>query len=94
MQKDVPPPATPLKPARGLAMDSAEYLLAAYPVLTAIAKYTGLIGLAYLGKTYITRKIIAGKDKEATRNAAIMVAAAFTMFLIIIACMIWLASLP
>lgn len=76
-----------------MAMDSAEYLLAAHPVLTEIAKYTGWIGLANLGKVYITRKIIAGKDKEATRNAAIMVAAVFAMFLIILGVSIFLALL-
>jgi hypothetical protein len=88
MQNDVPTPATP--PRRAMAMDSAEHLFAAFPVLLAIANRTGR-----LGEIYIKRLILAGKDKEAKRNAAIIIATAIigTMFLILIACMIWLAML-
>jgi Na+-driven multidrug efflux pump len=91
MQKDVPRPAKNAAPQRApaLAMDSAEHLLAAYPVLTAIAKYAGIIG----GGALITQKIIAGKDKEAKRNAVIILTAVFIVFLLIIACVMWLAML-
>jgi len=71
-----------------MAFDSAEHLFAAFPVLVAIANATGR-----LGRVYIKEFIRAGKTKEAKRNATIMVAVALTMFLLLITCVIWLATL-
>ena len=71
-----------------MAFDTAEHLFAAFPVLIAIANWTGR-----LGRVYIKECIRTGKDKEARRNATIMVAVAIIMFLLLIACIIWLAKL-
>jgi hypothetical protein len=91
MQKNAPIPATPHRPTRAYGTrDSAEHLLAAYPVLKEIAKYTGAIGLVY-----ITQQILSGKIKEAKRNAAIIIATGIiaTMFLLVIGVLIWMAVL-
>jgi hypothetical protein len=71
-----------------MAFDSAGDLLAATPVLVAIANWTGK-----LGRIYIKDLLRTGKDKEARRNATIMVAVAITMFLLLIGCVVWLAKL-
>jgi hypothetical protein len=71
-----------------MAFDSAEHLFAAFPVLLAIANWTGR-----LGRVYIKDCIRTEKDKEARRNATIMVAVAIIMFLLLISCIIWLAKL-
>jgi hypothetical protein len=73
---------------RAFTTDSAEHLFAAFPVLLAIANWTGK-----LGRDYIKAFILSGKIKEAKRNAAIIATAIIAMFLIIIACIIWLATL-
>jgi bacterial/archaeal transporter family-2 protein len=52
-----------------MAMDSAEYLFAAFPVLAAIANLTGKIGTVF-----IKRLVLSAKIKEAKRNAAIIAA--------------------
>jgi hypothetical protein len=81
------PTGTP-PPRRWRTRDSAADLLAASPVLMAVAKATGK-----LGSTYITQYILSAKTKQARRNATIMVAVAFTMLLLLVACVIWLAKL-
>jgi hypothetical protein len=63
---------------------------AAFPILTAIAHWTGKIGTVY-----IKRLIVKGKINEAKRNAAVIVAAVIgTIFLLILGCIIMLALLP
>jgi len=55
----------------------------------AIANCTGK-----LGRDYIKAFILSGKIKEAKWNAAIIIATPIiAMFLIIIACIVWLATL-
>jgi hypothetical protein len=71
-----------------MAMDSAEHLIAAVPVLVAIANLTGKIGTVF-----IKRLVLSGKIKEAKRNAAIIAAVIVIIILLIIACIIWLAVL-
>jgi hypothetical protein len=68
--------------------DSAEHLFAAFPVLMAIANWTGKIG-----KLYIKRLVLSGKIKEARRNGAVIAAVIALVFFLIIACVIWLALL-
>jgi hypothetical protein len=68
--------------------DSAGHLLAASPVLMAIANWTGKIGTLY-----IKRFVLSGKIKEARRNGAVIAAVIALVFLLIIACAIWLALL-
>ena len=74
---------------RGMAMDSAEHLFAAFPVLMAIAHWTGKIGTIF-----IKRLVLRGKIKEARRNAAIIAAVISIVFLLIMVCIVWLALLP
>jgi len=86
-----PPASNPSEPkfvGRRLALDSAEHLLAAFPILVAIAHWTGRIGTVF-----IKRLVIAGKIKEAKRNAAIIASVIVIIFLLVIGCTIWLASL-
>jgi hypothetical protein len=71
-----------------MAFDSAEHLFAAFPILLAIANWTGR-----LGRVYIKECIRTGKTREARRNATIMVVVAIAMFLLLIATVIWLAKL-
>jgi hypothetical protein len=68
--------------------DSAADLLAASPVLFAIAKWTGKIGVRY-----VERLVVAGKMKEAKRNAAIIAAGIASIFLVLVGCVAWLALL-
>jgi hypothetical protein len=82
------PTGTPAAPRRRATRDSAEHLFAAFPVLLAIANWTGK-----LGRIYIKNFILSGKLKEARRNAAIIASVIIVMFLIIFACVIWLAKL-
>jgi hypothetical protein len=93
MQKDVPIPATPPKPTPALAMDSAEHILAAAPVLMLIAKWAGKYG-----SVYIKRPFLSGKEKDAKRNATIIAtsfsAAIILLLTFIVVVVMWLAQLP
>ena len=83
-----PSPSAPKFVGHGMAMDSAEHLFAAFPVLVAIATLTGK-----LGTIFIKRLVLSGKIKEAKRNAAIIAAVIVIIILLVIACIIWLALL-
>lgn len=90
-EKKKPPAPSPSAPkfvGHGMAMDSAEHLFAAFPVLVAIANLTGK-----LGTVFIKRLVVSGKIKEAKRNAAIIAAVIVSIILLVIACIIWLALL-
>jgi hypothetical protein len=71
-----------------MAMDSADLLLAAVPLLMIIAKYTGKIG-----DHFIRRVVIAGKTTQARLNAAMIIfGGVLIVFGIIIVCTVWLAA--
>jgi hypothetical protein len=88
-RSSAPSPSAPKHVGPRLAMDSAEHLFAAFPVLTAIAHWTGRIGTVF-----IKRLILRGKIKGARRNAAIIAAGVVVVFVLLMACIIWLAKLP
>jgi hypothetical protein len=88
MTENEKPSSAPEIVRGGYAYDSAEHLFAAVPILTMIASWTGRIG-----KVYIKNLVIAGKIKEARRNAAIIGTVLVAIVVLIIACMVWLASL-
>jgi hypothetical protein len=81
------PTGTP-QSRRWRTRDSATHLFAAFPVLLAIANWTGK-----LGRVYIRQFILSGKIKEAKRNAAIIATVIISIFLLIIASICWLATL-
>jgi hypothetical protein len=83
-----PKASGPRPPQRAFTTDSAEHLMAAFPILTAIANWTGKIGLSL-----IKTKIISGNIKQARRNAVIVVSVVVVVFLSIIGCIVWLAGL-
>jgi hypothetical protein len=83
-----PSPSAPKVVGHGMAMDSAEHLFAAFPVLVAIANLTGKVGTIF-----IKGLVLSGNIKEAKRNAAIIVSVIFIVIVLIIACIIWLALL-
>jgi hypothetical protein len=87
-QPSTPSRTTPKQVGRAMAFDSAEHLFAAFPILVAIANWTGRIGVIF-----IKRLILSGKIKEARRNAAIIAVSLVGIVVLLLAFMMWLALL-
>ena len=88
MTENQKPASVPKFVGRQMTYDSAEHLLAAFPVLLVMTRWTGKIGMAYIQKF-----VLSGKIKEARRNAAIIATGIVAIFGAIMGCVIWLASL-